>query len=112
MSSKQKGMTFKQQLEEEMVRSANRVTELHDKRYRLTREWIDLDDKNDLAHQPRINEIEEEIEEVDLELGVRDEVVITVRGGVAEIRHRSDDDTLVTIIDYDNEAENGMEDAR
>lgn len=112
MSNNQSNTTFKQQLEREAERWANRVAELHEKRYLLTREWIDLDDKNDLVCQPRINEIEEEIEEIDLELGVRDEVVITVRGGVAEIRHRSDDDTLVTIIDYDNEAENGMEDAR
>jgi hypothetical protein len=57
-------------------------------------------------------EIQDEIDEIDEELGFANEVVITVRGGVAETRYRTDDAILVTIIDYDNEAENGIEDAR
>lgn len=66
-------------------------------------EWLDLESQNDLVNNERSNELSDRMEEITTELGANREVVIVVRGGVAEIARNTDEsDNLVTIIDFDN----------
>jgi hypothetical protein len=75
----------------------------------LAVELLELQSQNDSVNATRENEISDRMEDICTLVGANREVIITVRGGVAEVaRNTDDEDILVTIIDYDDLDEHPM----